>query len=152
MLDWLLQNSWAFWLALMLVFVAIEMLSLDLWFAMLSGGALGSVVAALLDAPFWLQVLVFGLVSLALIVGLRPVALRHLKRANSNALTNVDRLIGAAALVLEPTSRLAGTAKIDGETWSARSEDQGPLAPGTHAVVLRIEGATAYLSANVKNY
>lgn len=150
MLDWLVQNSWAFWLALMLVFIAIEMLSLDLWFAMLSGGALGGVAAALLDAPFWLQVLVFGLVSLALILGLRPVAIRHLKRGNGEALTNIDRLIGAGALVLEPTSRLTGTAKIDGEIWSARSDDHGPLAPGTHAVVVRIEGATAYLSAGTK--
>lgn len=89
---------------------------------------------------------------MALILGLRPVALRHLKRASGDALTNVDRLIGAAALVLEPTSRLAGTAKIDGETWSARSEDQGPLAPGTHAVVMRVDGATAYLSANTKTF
>lgn len=145
MIDWLVQNSWAFWLALTLVFLAIEMLSLDLWFAMLAGGALGAVVSALLPVPFWGQVLTFAVVSLALILGLRPVAIRHLKRPG-DTLTNIDRLIGADALVLEPISRLAGTAKIEGEVWTARSEDQSLLQPGTHAVVVRISGAIAYLS------
>lgn len=145
MLDWLVQNSWALWLALMLVFLAVEMLSLDLWFAMLAGGALGAVVSALLPVPFWGQVLTFAIVALALILGLRPVAVRHLRRP-SGTLTNIDRLIGVDALVLEPISRLAGTAKIEGEVWTARSEDQSLLQPGTHAIVVRISGATAYLA------
>jgi len=148
MVEWLVQNSWAFWLALMLLFVAIEALSLDLWFAMLAGGALGGVVASLLHAPGWAQIVVFALVSLALILGLRPLAIRQLRRSNVDAITNVDRLIGADALVLEPTSRLTGTAKIEGEVWTSRSHDHAPLAPGTHAVVARIVGATAYLSAH----
>lgn len=146
MLEWLVQNSWAIWLALVLIFIAIEALSLDLWFAMLSGGAIGGLIASLLGAEVWAQILVFGLVSLALIFGLRPIALRQLRKANPDSLTNIDRLIGIDALVLEPTSRLTGTAKINGEVWTSRSLENVPLAPGTHAYVARIDGATAYLS------
>lgn len=146
MIDWLVQNSWAIWLALVLIFIAVEALTLDLWFAMLAGGALGGVIAALSGAEGWLQVVIFALVSLVLIVGLRPIAIRQLRKSTHDSLSNIDRLIGQDALVLEPTSRMTGTAKIHGEVWTARSDDHTPLAPGTHAVVVRIAGATAYLS------
>ena len=145
MLEWLVQNAWAGWLVLFLVLVGVEALSLDLWFAMLAGGALGGLAVALFGGEIWVQITVFALLSLVLLVLLRPVALRHLRRSDPDARTNIDRLVGADALVLEPTSRLTGTAKIDGEVWTARSAESAALAPGTHAVVARIDGATAFL-------
>ncbi|RII42184.1 NfeD family protein [Galactobacter valiniphilus] len=147
MFEWLVQNSWAIWLALVLVFIAIEALTLDLWFATLAGGALAGMFTALAGGPGWLQIVIFALAALILIFGLRPIALRQIRKSTADSLSNIDRLIGQDALVLEPTSRVTGTAKIHGETWTARSEDHGPLSPGTHAVVVRISGATAYLSA-----
>ncbi|MDR2255774.1 MAG: NfeD family protein [Arthrobacter sp.] len=147
MFDWLVQNSWAIWLALVLVFIAIEAITLDLWFAMVAGGALAGMVSALTGAPGWLQIVIAACVALALIFGLRPIAMRQIRRSTHDSKSGIDRLIGQEALVLEPTSRVTGTAKIHGETWTARSEDHGPLSPGTHAVVVRISGATAYLSA-----
>ncbi|GER22104.1 membrane protein [Zafaria cholistanensis] len=146
MLEWIVTNGWVFWLALFLILAIVEMMSLDLYFIMLAGGALGAVFVALAGGPFWLQALVFCVLALAMVLFLRPLALRHLHKGPPGLRTNVDRLIGEDALVLEPTSRIAGSAKIGGETWSARSEDEAPLEPGTYGTVIRIEGATAYIT------
>lgn len=145
MFEWIIANGWVFWLVLFLVLAVIEMVSLDLYFIMLGLGALGGVTAALLGAEFWLQALVFCALSLVLIFMLRPLAIKHLRKAPESLRTNIERLIGEEALVLEPTSRLMGSAKIGGEIWTARTELGAPLQPGTYGSVVRIEGATAYL-------
>ncbi len=146
--EWIISNAWVIWLALFLLLAIIEMLSLDLYFIMLGVGALGGVTVALLSGPLWLQVVVFCLVSLLMILLVRPIAMKHIKKSPVGYRTNIERLIGADALILEPTSRLSGSAKIQGETWTARAEPSVPtMPPGTYAVVSRIDGATAFLTS-----
>lgn len=144
--EWVLDNAWVIWLAAFLLLAIIEMLSLDLYFIMLGIGSLGGLTVALVDGPGWLQVVVFCLLSLAMIILVRPIAVRHLKRSPEGFRTNIERLIGKDALVLEPVSRVSGRAKIAGEVWTARTDtNQQAMDPGTYAVVSRIDGATAYL-------
>lgn len=146
--EWIISNAWVIWLALFLLLAIIEMLSLDLYFIMLGVGALGGVAVALLNGPMWLQVLVFCLISLLMIFLVRPIAVKHLRKSPEGFRTNIERLIGADALILEPTSRMSGSAKIRGEIWTARADGNVPsMNPGTYAVVSRIDGATAYLTA-----
>lgn len=146
--EWIISNAWVIWLALFLLLAIIEMLSLDLYFIMLGIGALGGVAVALADGPIWLQVVVFCIVSLLMILLVRPIAVKHLKKSPEGYRTNIERLIGADALILEPTSRISGSAKIRGEVWTARADANVPtMAPGTYAAVTRIDGATAYLTA-----
>jgi membrane protein implicated in regulation of membrane protease activity len=142
MFDWLAENWWALWLTVFLVFAVVEMLTLDLFFIMLGGGALAGLVAAFAGADFWLQIVVFSVVSLLMIGFVRPVALKHLRSSPSDQRSNVERLIGESALVMEPVSANGGLVKIGGDIWSARSES-GVLTPGQHAVVRAIDGATA---------
>jgi len=142
MFEWLAENWWALWLTVFLVFAVVEMLTLDLFFIMLGGGALAGLVAAFAGADFWLQIVVFSVVSLLMIGFVRPVALKHLRSSPSDQRSNVERLIGEAALVIEPVSASGGLVKIGGDIWSARSE-AGLLTAGQHAVVRAIDGATA---------
>ncbi|MFF5790785.1 NfeD family protein [Paeniglutamicibacter sp. NPDC012692] len=146
MIEWAVSNAWVVWLALFLLLAIIEMISLDLYFIMLGVGALGGVAVALVGGETWLQVVVFCITSLAMIILVRPIALRHLRKDPEALRTNVDRLIGEDALVLEPTNRMNGRAKIGGETWSVRTDDEVALQPGTYGSVVRIEGATAYIT------
>ncbi|MFJ3959121.1 NfeD family protein [Arthrobacter sp. NPDC090010] len=145
-MAWLLDNLWALWLVTLLVFAVIELLSLDLIFLMMSGASLITLFAALAGAPFWLQVIVFCLASLLMIFFVRPVALRHLRKGPRDSLSNVDRLIGESALVLEEVTPLGGLVKIGGDVWSARSAD-GVFAPGLTVQVARIDGAHAVVGA-----
>lgn len=142
MFDWLAENWWALWLTVFLVFAVVEMLTLDLFFIMLGGGALAGLVSAFAGADFWLQIVLFSVVSLLMIGFVRPVALKHLRSSPADQRSNVERLIGESALVMEPVSANGGLVKIGGDIWSARSES-GVLTPGQHAVVRAIDGATA---------
>lgn len=141
-MDWLIDNLWALWLVTFLVFGVIELLSLDLIFLMMAGASLVTLFVALAGAPFWVQVVVFCLVSLLMIFFVRPVALKHLHKGPKDSLSNVDRLIGDSALVLEAVSPQGGLVKIGGDVWSARTDGPSFLI-GTTVQVLRIDGAHA---------
>ena len=145
MFEWLGQNWWALWLTVFLVFAAVEMLTLDLFFIMLGGGALAAVVADFAGADLWLQIVVFCVVSLLMIAFVRPVTLKHLHKGPAEQRTNIDRLIGETALVMEPVTATGGRVKIGGDSWSARS-DSGVLAEGQRVIVAAIEGATAVVA------
>ena len=145
MFEWLNENWWALWLTVFLAFAVVEMLTLDLFFIMLGGGALAGLLADFAGADFWLQIVVFCVVSLLMVVFVRPVALKHLKKGPAEQRTNIDRLIGESALVMETVSTSSGLVKIGGDVWSARSEN-GVLNAGQRVVVSAIEGATAVVA------
>ena len=145
MFEWLGQNWWALWLTVFLAFAAVEMLTLDLFFIMLGGGALAALVADFTGADLWLQIVAFCVVSLLMIAFVRPVTLKHLHKGPAEQRTNIDRLIGETALVMEPVSSTGGLVKIGGDIWSARS-DSGVLAEGQRVIVAAIEGATAVVA------
>jgi membrane protein implicated in regulation of membrane protease activity len=142
MFEWLGGDWWALWLTVFLAFAVVEMLTLDLFFIMLGGGALAGLLADFAGAELWLQIVVFCVVSLLMIAFVRPVALKHLRKGPADQRTNVDRLIGESALVMETVSTSSGLVKIGGDVWSARSEN-GVLNAGQRVVVSAIEGATA---------
>lgn len=145
MFEWLGENWWALWLTVFLAFAVVEMLTLDLFFIMLGGGALAGLLADFAGAEFWLQIVVFCVLSLLMIAFVRPIALRHLRKGPSDQRTNIDRLIGESALVMETVSSSAGLVKIGGDVWSARSEN-GVLNAGQRVVVSAIDGATAVVA------
>lgn len=145
MFEWLGENWWALWLTVFLAFAVVEMLTLDLFFIMLGGGALAGLLADFAGADLWLQIVVFCVVSLLMIAFVRPVALKHLRKGPADQRTNVDRLIGESALVMETVSTSSGLVKIGGDVWSARSEN-GVLNAGQRVVVSAIQGATAVVA------
>lgn len=146
MFEWIVENSWLLWLVLFLVLAGIEMVTLDLFFIMLSAGALAAMVTSLVTGSLVLQSVVFCAVALAMIVFVRPTAVRHLRKSPPEQRTNIDRLIGEMALTLEPVSESAGLVKIGGDTWTARSAGEAPIPAGATVAVKRIEGATAIVA------
>lgn len=144
-MDWFENNAWMVWLVLALVLGGIEMLSLSLVFVMLSGGALAALVTALLGGPAWLQGVVFAVISVAMIAFVRPIAVKHMRPSIEDARTNVDRLIGTSATVVEPVDTVRGLVKIGGDVWTARAE-RGEFLPGDVVKVVAIDGATAVVA------
>nr|WP_202455167.1 NfeD family protein [Streptomyces sp. SID8367] len=112
-------------------------------FGMLSVGAVAGAVTAGLGGGVVLQVVVFAVVSCALIAVVRPVAARH--RAQQPELASgVDALKGKQAVVLERVDGGGGRIKLGGEIWSARALDSdAEFEPGRQVDVVDIEGATA---------
>ena len=140
------QFAWIAWLVLILLFLVIEMLTLDFTFLMLSIGGLAGLGADLLGAPIWLQVIVAAVVAAVLVLFLRPPLLRRLRRGEDPALSNVDALIGLRGRVLSTVSLNGGQVKLaNGDVWTARSLGAADLEPGTTVLVNRIDGATAFV-------
>lgn len=134
------------WLALLLVFIYTEVSTVtmvSLWFAV---GSLVALVASLLDAELWLQVVLFVVVSGVMLAALRPVARKHFTPKLTR--TNVDAVIGKEGIVSAKIDNVAcvGTVKISGMEWSARSTGGEELAEGTRIRVDKIEGVKVFVS------
>ncbi len=146
MFDWLGHNGWAVWLVIFLLLAVVEMLTLDLFFILMSVGALAALISFFLGAPWWLSVIIFCVVAVGMILFVRPIALRHLRKGPPEQRTNVDRLIGHSAVVVESVTGTSGLVKIGGDTWSGRTRNGTILAPGQEVHVVSIDGATAIVS------
>ncbi|MDN4615333.1 NfeD family protein [Leifsonia sp. F6_8S_P_1B] len=143
--------AWIGWLVLILIFVVIEMLTLDLVFLMIAVGSVGGLVSGAFGAPWWLQLLIAAALSIVLVFFIRPPLLRVLRRGGDPAKSNVAALIGMGGIVVSTVSRTTGQVKLAiGETWTSRlaQPHTGPdeLVPGEHVVVVSIEGATAVVA------
>jgi membrane protein implicated in regulation of membrane protease activity len=146
MSELLVEWGWVLWLALVLVFVIIEVFTLDFTFLMLAGGSLGGLVAGLFPAPIWAQVVIAGVLAILLLFVVRPPLLRAFRKGGDPALSNADALPGLTGSVVKDFTDGRGMVKLaNGETWTSRLADgvDGGLVEGDRVVVTVIEGATA---------
>ena len=132
------------WLIAGLGLAGAEALTGDLSLLMLSAGALAAAGSSwLFELPLWADGVVFLVVSVLLLVLVRPV-LRRRMAGGTGLLDPVKALEGKPALVLEPVSRHHGQVKLDGEVWTARPyQDDEVYQPGDQVTVMHIDGATA---------
>lgn len=142
------QFAWIGWLVLILAFLTVEALTLDFTFLMLGIGGIAGLVADLVGAPVWLQVIIAAAVAALLILVLRPPLLRRLHRGEDKTPSNIAAIIGLAGQVIMTVTPLGGQVKLsNGDIWTARTAG-GELQPGTSITVSRIDGATAYVAAS----
>ncbi|MFH8977689.1 NfeD family protein [Streptomyces sp. NPDC017890] len=114
-------------------------------FGMLAVGAAAAAVASGFGADVVVQVLVFVVVSVALIAVVRPIASRH-RSQRPRLATGTEALKGRQAVVLERVDGSGGRIKLAGEVWSARALDTGRVyETGDEVDVVDIEGATAII-------
>ena len=129
------------WLGLMIVLLAVEVATLGLttlWFA---GGSLIAFFAALLHAPVFLQVLLFLIVSIALLYFTRPIAVRYLNK--SRVKTNVETMVGKEAVVTQDINNLhaEGQVVVGGMEWTARtSTNEETIEKDTIVVIEKVDG------------
>lgn len=128
------------WLLVVIVSLIVEIATVDLvsvWFA---AGGIVALVLQLLSVPTMLQIVSFVLVSIMMMVIIRPIAKKYLK--TNIVSTNYDRVIGKHALVTKPIDAdTKGEVKVLSTFWSASSIDNSPLSPGEYCEVLAVEGA-----------
>lgn len=135
-------EAWIFWLILAGVFVAVEAMTFGLvsiWFTL---GSLVAMVAALLGAEFWLQVVLMVIVSgifLFLFIRFRDkLGLTTVSKSQTNA----DRIIGDHAEVIQQIDPIRGTGqvKVRGQVWSAVTEEDLVVPEGRYVIVKEIRG------------
>ena len=129
------------WLALIVLFIIAEAVTVALvsiWFA---GGSFVGLILAALHAPWWLQIIGALLVSGVLIYFTRPVAMRHFNR--NRVKTNISDLAGKQAIVTESIDNLQATGQVivNGQEWSARNVAGDTVIPeGAVVVIEKVSG------------
>jgi membrane protein implicated in regulation of membrane protease activity len=133
------------WLAAGGALLVAEMLTVDLLFASLAFSAFMAAGVNALGFNMAVQGVTFGIAAVISLFILRPIALKNLKKRTPDFATNVDALLGSGALTLSVVTDRSGQIKLNGETWSARS-DSGEIPADSKVQVVAIEGATAVVS------
>lgn len=108
----------------------------SIWFAI---GAFSAMIIALLKLPLWVQIVSFLVFSVLMAVYTRPFFVKFLKIGRTK--TNIDSLIGKEAIVtmvIEPFK--TGQVKLNGQIWTALSENNTEMHVDQRVEVLRIEG------------
>ncbi len=137
-------SPFVFWIGLLILCCVIEALTVQLvslWFA---AGSLGALLAAWFGLPILWQWMIFALLSLLLLLLLRPMV-AHLLHPGANR-TNADRIVGMAAIVTETIDNQSGTGQIRllSQTWTARTIQEGVIVPeGSTVYVESIQGVKA---------
>ena len=98
------------WLAIMIVLIGIEIVTVGLttiWFA---GGATAAFLSTFFGAGPVIQWMLFLVLSLAFLLLTRPMAVRYMK--NNQVSTNADSLVGKTVVVSEKIDNLAQSGKV----------------------------------------
>lgn len=135
------------WLVLVIVFLIIEASCpihlVSIWFAV---GSVAAMIVAWMGGVWWLQLLVFFIVAIALLICLWPVVRKFLNPKVTK--TNVDSLVGSTGRVTAAIDNVSacGQVKLGAMEWSARSTTGEDIPEGTLVRVDRIEGVKAFVS------
>lgn len=137
----LMVNMSLVWLVAMVLLLIVEAAVpglVSIWFAF---GAFCALIAAILKAPLWLQIVWFLAVSIATLCLTRPLAQKYVNARVQP--TNADAVIGREGLVTEAVNNIEGkgAVKIGGRIWTARSADDSVrFEQGDVVTIDRIEG------------
>ena len=138
------------WLVIFIALATIEGLTYNLvsiWFCV---GAIAGMVAAAFGAPLWAQVICCVIVGAITLFALRPYMEKMIAPRLSK--TNLDRLEGMTAIVLEEVGQWAGAARADGKEWNARSSDANVISAGTPCKIVKLDGNKLIVTAeNIYN-
>ena len=138
---------WAILLGIMIVMVIVECMGpalVSIWFA---AGALVSLVLSLFSLipdviiPWWVQVIVFVVVSAITLIALRPLSLKYSKKNNVIS-SNVDSLVGKRGLLEEEIKPFEpGVCRLNDVLWTAISTNgKETIAAKSIVEVVAIQG------------
>jgi membrane protein implicated in regulation of membrane protease activity len=143
----MLTNS-IYWLIVLAVLIFIEIMTLGLttiWFA---GGALVAFVVSLFFDNLILELVLFLVVSMALLYFTRPLVLKYFNPKRTK--TNYEGVIGKDALVIITIDNMnaVGQVIVDGQEWSAKSLEGKIIEKGASVKIQGISGVKLIVTKN----
>ena len=132
---------WQFWLIVAGLFFEIFTLGfLIFWFGI---GALFAMIVSFFTTNIIIQTTVFLITSTIFILATKPLVKKFVDVKNTN--TNVFSIIGKKALVIKDIDPIhsSGQIKLNGEVWSAETENDEIIKEGSEVEVLKINGVKA---------
>ncbi len=134
-------NTQWFWIEALVLFTIFEACTSSLLAVWFMGGCLVAYVLALCSVPVWIQVAVFVVVSLVLLLLLRPLLQKTVQK--HKVATNADSLVGRIVPVIEDIDNFygKGAVRVAGVEWTAFSNDGKPIAKDSAVKILSVNGA-----------
>lgn len=116
------------WLIIVAVMLIIEIFTMGLTTIWFSLGAVVAAIASGLEAPIWLQIVLFSVVSVLVMILVRPFAVKVINKERIK--TNIEEIVGEKAVVIEEidNEKEKGMVRYRGVEWMARSVDGSILA------------------------
>jgi len=142
------MDAWVIWIVLAVAFGVGEIVTTSFFLAPFGVGALAAAVVAAVGGGLVVSVAVFILVSVLMLLFVRPIARAHL-HTPAQIRTGTAALVGRRAMVVERISNdeAVGCVRIDGEVWTARAYDEDEvIEAGRPVTVVEIRGATALVA------
>ena len=138
---------WQVWLIASGIFFIIEIITIGFLFFWLGFGALITMIASFFIHNLIIQTAIFVASSTILILATRPIINKILSK-DETVKTNVDALVGKTGIVTKNIKPLnsTGQIKVDGETWSATSENEIDIEKGTKVIIKDIKGVKAVVT------
>lgn len=143
-----MDNLGHWWTLAAVVLIIVEILSAGFVLGSFGIAAFITAVVAYIGFPIEFQLIVFIASSLVIFFTLRPIAKKYLA-PKKKIETNVHRLIGKKAIVIETIDnfRQTGRVKIDGDDWRARTESQEVIPVGREVIIKVVDSATLIVSS-----
>ena len=116
---------WLAWLILCGIFLIIEIFTATFLTFWLGIGAFFAFLTSLITDSQIIQIGVFAISSITLIILMKPIVKKFFK-SNDDTVMNSNSLIGKTGIVIKEINTLEGRGqvKVNGELWSAFTEDE----------------------------
>ncbi len=132
---------WIVWLVVFVLAVIIEATTAELvsiFFAV--GSVIALIISFIPGAEWWVQLIVFVVISGASLLSLRPLMNKLLSKEKRK--TNVDEMIGKKGLMIKGCDELNhGEIKVNGVVWTAMNVDEAePIQENEKVVIVAVKG------------
>lgn len=131
---------WQYWLIIAGAFMIGEIMTVGFllfWFGI---GAIIAMIVSFFTTNIIIQTTVFIISSVILIFATKPLAKKFLNQ--KTVTTNAFSLVGKKGIVIQDIEPTKGTGqiKVNGEIWSAESENEDGITKGTEVEITQIVG------------
>ena len=135
------QFMWIIWLTLFVIAIIIEATTAELVSIFFCAGALVSLIVSFIPGvDWWVEVIVFVIISGASLLGLRPLMTKFLNKEKRD--TNIDEMIGKKGLMIKGCDELNhGEIKVNGVIWTAINlVDNEEIKENEKVVIVGVDG------------
>lgn len=136
-----MEFMWIIWLVVFVIALIVEWATdeiVSIWFGI--GSLISLILSFIPGVEWWIQVIVFVVISAACFAFLRPFLKKLIKRTKVD--TNIDEIIGKKGIMTDEYTDLNnGEVKINGVLWTAvNTNESETLEKGAKVKVVAIEG------------
>lgn len=137
---------WSVWLIAAGVFFIVEMATTGFLIFWLAVGSLLAMITSFITDSIIIQTIVFVVSSCILIPLTKPLADKFI--AKKTVPTNSYSLINKRGIVIVDINPIEGVGqvKVNGEIWSAKTEDGSTITKNTEIEVIKIDGVKLIVS------